>query len=48
VHTVLGLLGVAVFIPCVISLAAGMTWAVVKISPPQAQNDTRKAPPASS
>jgi hypothetical protein len=31
--TFLGLLGVAVFIPCVIALAAGATWLVVKISP---------------
>jgi hypothetical protein len=31
--TFLGLLGVAIFIPCVISLAAGITWLVVKISP---------------
>ncbi len=32
-HTFLGLLGVAVFIPCVIALAAGVTWLVVRISP---------------
>lgn len=31
--TVLGLLGVAVFIPSVILLAAAVTWLVVKISP---------------
>jgi len=31
--TFLGLLGVAVFIPVVIALAAGVTWLVVKISP---------------
>ena len=31
--TVLGLLGVLVYIPCVIGLAAVVTWAVVKISP---------------
>jgi hypothetical protein len=30
---VLGLLGMAVFIACVISLAAVITWLVVKISP---------------
>ena len=29
----LGLLGLAVFIPCTIALAAGVTWLVVKISP---------------
>jgi len=33
VGTVLGLLGVAVFIPCIVALAAAVTWAVVKISP---------------
>ena len=31
--TVLGLLGVAVFIPCVVALAAGITWLVVRYSP---------------
>jgi hypothetical protein len=31
--TFLGLLGVAVFIPCVVALAAAMTWLVVKLSP---------------
>jgi hypothetical protein len=29
----LGLLGIAVFIVCVIALAAGVTWLVVRISP---------------
>jgi hypothetical protein len=33
VTTVLGLIGIAVFIVCVISLAAGVTWLVVKLSP---------------
>ena len=33
VETVLGLFGLAFFIVGVISLAAGMTWAVVKITP---------------
>jgi hypothetical protein len=31
--TVLGLIGVVLFIPCVISLAAGVTWLVVRVSP---------------
>jgi hypothetical protein len=31
--TVLGLLGFAIFIPCVIGLAASVTWTVVKIFP---------------
>jgi hypothetical protein len=33
VDTVLGLVGLAIFIPCVISLAATVTWVVVKIFP---------------
>ena len=31
--TVLGLIGVVVFIPTIIGIAAGMTWVVVKFSP---------------
>jgi hypothetical protein len=31
--TAIGLVGLAVFIPCVIGLAAGVTWLIVKISP---------------
>ncbi|MGC9973878.1 MAG: hypothetical protein ABSC36_00630 [Gaiellaceae bacterium] len=31
--TVLGLIGLVVFIVCVIALAAAVTWIVVKISP---------------
>jgi len=34
VATALGLAGIAVFIACVIALAAGVTWAVVRLSPP--------------
>ncbi len=38
--TVLGLLGVALFIPSVIALAAAVTWLVVKISPaPQPERE---------
>jgi hypothetical protein len=33
VATALGLIGVVVFIVCVIALAAGVTWIVVKVSP---------------
>jgi hypothetical protein len=33
VSTALGLLGVLVFVPCVIGIAAGVTWLVVRISP---------------
>jgi Mn2+/Fe2+ NRAMP family transporter len=40
VTTVLGLLGIAFFIVCVIALAAAVTWLVVKVSPmPQARSD---------
>ncbi|HEY2326766.1 MAG TPA: hypothetical protein VGH52_04695 [Gaiellaceae bacterium] len=38
--TVLGILGVAIFIPCVVGLAAGVTWAVVKLSPTPASKKT--------
>jgi hypothetical protein len=33
VSTALGLIGLAVFILCVVALAAGVTWVVVKVSP---------------
>jgi hypothetical protein len=33
VATALGLIGVVVFIVCVIALAAGVTWTVVRLSP---------------
>jgi hypothetical protein len=33
VENVLGLLGIAVFIVCVIALAMAVTWTVVKVSP---------------
>jgi len=33
VDVFLGLLGLLIFIPCVIALAACMTWLVVRISP---------------
>ncbi|HEV8459992.1 MAG TPA: hypothetical protein VGQ38_04725 [Gaiellaceae bacterium] len=32
-ENVLGLLGLALFIVCVIGLAAGVTWLVVRFSP---------------
>jgi hypothetical protein len=41
VADVLGILGILVFIVCVIALAAGVTWLVVKISPnPNAKRST--------
>jgi hypothetical protein len=33
VANVLGVLGIAVFIVCLIALSAGVTWLVVRISP---------------
>jgi hypothetical protein len=33
VSTALGLIGVVVFIVCVVALAAGATWTVVRLSP---------------
>jgi hypothetical protein len=33
VADVLGLLGIFVFVACVIALAAGVTWVVVKLFP---------------
>ena len=33
IDNILGLLGIVVFIVCVIALAASVTWAVVRISP---------------
>jgi hypothetical protein len=41
-ETVLGLIGLVVFIVCVIALAAAITWVVVKLSP------TRDDAPSSS
>jgi hypothetical protein len=42
---VLGLIGFAIFIVCVISLAAGVTWTVVKISPLPQQGAKAKPKP---
>ena len=45
--TILGLLGVAIFIPCVIALAAGVTWTVVRISPAPSKAGAKPAAPES-
>jgi len=45
--TLLDLLGVVAFIILIISLAAGVTWAVVKISPTP-NGDEKAAEPRSS
>jgi hypothetical protein len=41
--TVLGLLGLLVYIVSIISLAAGVTWAVVKLSPSKSQKEAAAA-----
>jgi hypothetical protein len=41
--TVLGLIGLAVFIVGVIALAAGVTWLVVKISPSKEDAEPRSS-----
>jgi hypothetical protein len=44
--TALGLIGIAFFIVCVIALAAGITYSVVKIVP--AEPRKKRNPPAES
>ena len=44
--TALGLLGIIVFATCVIGLAAGVTWLVVKISPAEKPEKPEKPRPA--
>jgi hypothetical protein len=43
VATVLGLIGLAVFIVCVIALAAAITWLVVKIIPAREKTEPRSS-----
>jgi hypothetical protein len=45
IANILGILGIAVFIVCLISLSAGVTWLVVRISP-KPGNKKKKAEPA--
>ena len=46
-ETVLGLIGMAVFIVATIALAAGVTWLVVKITPSGPRKKPKPdAPPA--
>jgi hypothetical protein len=44
VANALGLLGIIVFIVCVIALAASVTWLVVKISPKPGAKKTKPEP----
>ena len=46
VANVLGLLGIVLFIACVIALAASVTWLVVKISPKPGNKKPKPAEPA--
>jgi hypothetical protein len=48
VSTFLGLLGVVAFIPCVVALAAGMTWLVVRYTPTSKDDDSAGSPTRSS
>jgi hypothetical protein len=41
--TALGLIGLLVFIVCVIVLAAGITWLVVKVSPKREDAEPRSS-----
>ena len=41
--TALGVVGLVVFIVCVISLAAGVTWTVVKLTPRKDQKQQQSA-----
>jgi len=43
VETVLGLIGLAVFIACTVALAAGVTWLVVRFSPNPDDKRRKKA-----
>jgi hypothetical protein len=45
--TVLGLIGILVFATCVIALAAGVTWVVVKVSPAEKPDKPKPAEDAS-
>jgi len=48
VSTFLGLLGVAGFIVAIVSLAATVTWVVVRYSPTSRDDEVTKAPSRSS
>ena len=44
IDNILGLLGIAVFIVCLIALSAGVTWVVVKISPKPGAKKNKPVP----
>ena len=47
-ETVLGLIGLVLFIAGVIAIAAGVTWLVIKISPTQREKRSSRPDAASS
>jgi hypothetical protein len=47
-ETVLGLIGMVIFIVATISLAAGITWLVVKITPSEPRKKPAPAPASES
>jgi len=44
IDNILGVLGIAVFIVCLIALSAGVTWLVVKISPKPGSKKNKPVP----
>jgi hypothetical protein len=44
IENILGLLGIVVFIVCLIALSAGVTWLVVKISPKPGNKKNKPVP----
>jgi hypothetical protein len=48
VANVLGVLGIIVFIVCVIALAASVTWLVVRLSPKPGNKKKKKPEPVES
>ncbi len=44
--TVLGLLGLLVYIAVIVGFACGVTWVVVKLSPSQSQKELEAKKPA--
>jgi hypothetical protein len=47
-ETVLGLIGLVIFIICVIALAAGVTWTVVRLSPMRGAKKPKPEPQSDS
>ena len=41
--TVLGIIGIIIFAICVVSLAAAVTWVVVKVSPSEKPEEPKPA-----